>query len=262
MSYASLQAQYDFETLTADSSIFGRNFNTTSGTPTQVAGPNSLGNAVSFGAANSNAAYAYIGPYGITCDTGAITGFTINCWVKFLAQPPTNVGWEIVCLNSSANKGSITIFRYYDESGVKKIRVQRYLLTGAYFDYSKAQTFTTGTWYMVTATSDLTTLRMYVNGAEITGGAYLSNPASLNDIPSNTSVGTAGTYTRGISIAAQKVDAGWGSTWTSMSMDALYIDNVAWSAATISQLYTNLGIRSTSTLNGSSTIQGINTLQF
>jgi len=105
-----------------------------------------------------------------------VTDATIECWIKTASQPATNTSNQVFALVTSANgnAGFLSIIRYADVSGTKKLR--------AYFGGSGATwaeyeiTLSTDTWYHLAIVKDSTVVTLYVTASSV-GSAGASGTA-------------------------------------------------------------------------------------
>jgi len=164
-----------------------------------------FGNCADFGTSNTNKSLSRADGLGIDLSATA----TINCWVKVRGEPGTGASYTIVDLRSMTGTSGRMIFRYIDESGTKKLYLDR---TDTPIKYDV--TLGTTAWYMLTAVYTASNHYIYLNGRQVvsggSGNAMAGNSLNLG--------GNAGVF-------------------ANIYLDEVVIENRAWSATEIRKHY-------------------------
>jgi hypothetical protein len=148
----------------------GSNTLTNTGSVTFSAGK--VGNAASFGAANSSKKLS------TGNDLGATGDYSISLWVKMLATPGTNALHPIASFSDAARHFENTLF-YQDVSGTKYIGVN-WNNTTSDDSIKYATTLGTTDWHHIAYSYNTTTkiTRIFLNGNLVATGTGVANGAS------------------------------------------------------------------------------------
>jgi hypothetical protein len=195
---------------------------TNNGTVTFTSGK--INNAADLGSSNSSKSLTTSSVAGLAFDTA----FTVNLWVNASTLPANNTAAYVWMWGDNATtnkKGGIEI-QYYNNAGTPQIYIVRqHNNYGTQNSYFANQTLTIGTWFMLTYTWDLSTMRLYINGNSTPAASGASTITGTNN---TNGVGT------GLSLGKYLPTS---SSWFSGLYDEMGHWTRALSTSEISQLY-------------------------